>query len=304
MTRPCIGLAAGKGGAKLPRHLHLGMPTGTLYIVATPLGHLGDLSPRAAETLRSVDTVAAEDTRHSRRLLSAIDAHPRLISYHAHSAEGRLEALLDLLHDGRDVALVTDAGTPAISDPGYELVARARAAGIPVVPIPGPSAVATALSASGLPSDRFLFLGFLPRKGAARRRLVEQAAAQPWSVVFYEAPGRLVELLADLMEVCGPTRHAVVARELTKIYEEFRSDSLPALHAFYQETPPRGEVTVVLAGATDAELTPPAADPADIQRVIRDSLAAGHSRKDVVREVAARFGLARNEAYRKVTDEP
>ena len=141
------------------------MPIGTLYIVATPLGHLGDLSLRATETLRAVDTVAAEDTRHSRRLLSAIDAHPRLISYHAHSADGRAEVVLDLLRDGRDVALVTDAGTPAISDPGFELVALARAAGIPVVPIPGPSAVATALSASGLPSDRFLFLGFLPRKG-------------------------------------------------------------------------------------------------------------------------------------------
>jgi 16S rRNA (cytidine1402-2'-O)-methyltransferase len=280
------------------------MPTGTLYIVATPLGHLGDLSPRAAETLRAVDTVAAEDTRHSRRLLSSIDAHPRLVSYHAHSDAGRVAALVDLLREGRDVALVTDAGTPAISDPGFELVAAARAAGIAVVPIPGPSAVATALSASGLPSDRFLFLGFLPRKGPARRRLVEQAAAQPWSVVFYEAPGRLAELLTDLIEACGPDRRAVVARELTKIYEELRSDTLQALRASYQETPPRGEVTVVLAGATEAELTPPAADPADIQRVIREHLAAGHSRKDVAREVAVRFGLARNEAYRKVTDEP
>lgn len=280
------------------------MPIGTLYIVATPLGHLGDLSLRATETLRAVDTVAAEDTRHSRRLLSAIDAHPRLISYHAHSADGRAEAVLDLLRDGRDVALVTDAGTPAISDPGFELVALARAAGIPVVPIPGPSAVATALSASGLPSDRFLFLGFLPRKGVARRRLVEQAATQPWSVVFFEAPGRVVELLADLIEVCGPDRQAVVARELTKIYEEFRSDTLQILHAFYQETPPRGEVTVVLAGATEAELTAPASDPAEIQRVIHDSLAAGRSRKDVARDVATRFGLTRNDAYRKVTDEP
>ena len=280
------------------------MPIGTLYIVATPLGHLGDLSPRATETLRAVDTVAAEDTRHSRRLLSAIDAHPRLISYHAHSAEGRAEALLEILRDGRDVALVTDAGTPAISDPGFELVALARAEAIPVIPIPGPSAVATALSASGLPADRFLFLGFLPRKGVARRRLVEQAAAQPWSVVFYEAPGRVAELLGDLMEACGPGRKAVVARELTKIYEEFRSDTLQALHAFYQETAPRGEVTVILAGATEAELTAPAADPAEIQRVIRESRAAGQSRKDVAREVAARFGLTRNDAYRKVTDEP
>ena len=280
------------------------MPIGTLYIVATPLGHLGDLSPRATEALRAVDTVAAEDTRHSRRLLSAIDAHPRLISYHAHSADRAGEAVLEILRDGRDVALVTDAGTPAISDPGFELVARARAAGIPVVPIPGPSAVATALSASGLPADRFLFLGFLPRKGVARRRLVEQAASQPWSVVFYEAPGRVAELLADLVAACGAERQAVVARELTKIYEEFRSDTLQALQAFYEETPPRGEVTVILAGATDAALAAPPADPAEIRRVIRESLTAGQSRKDLAREVAARFGLTRNDAYRKVTDEP
>ncbi len=280
------------------------MPIGTLYVVATPLGHLGDLSPRATDTLRTVDTVAAEDTRHSRRLLAAIDAHPRMISYHAHSAESRGEAVLDILRDGRDVALITDAGTPAISDPGFELVALARAAGIPVVPIPGPSAVAAALSAAGLPSDRYLFLGFLPRKGAARRRLVEQAATQPWSVVFFEAPARVVELLADLTAACGPERQAVVAREMTKIYETFRSDTLQALHAFYQETAPRGEVTVILAGATEAELAEPAADPADIQRVIRERLAAGHSRKDVARDVAARFGLTRNDAYRKVTDEP
>ena len=280
------------------------MPIGTLYVVATPLGHLGDLSARATATLRTVNTVAAEDTRHSRRLLTAIDAHPRLISYHAHSAEGRADKLLDILREGHDVALVTDAGTPAISDPGYELVALARAAGIPVVPIPGPSAVAAALSASGLPGDRFLFLGFLPRKGASRRRLVEQAATQPWSVVLYEAPGRVAELLADLMEVCGPDRHAVVVRELTKIHEEFRGDTLQQLHAFYEETAPRGEVTVVLAGATEADLATPAADPADVERVIRESLAAGRSRKDVVQEVIARFGLTRNDAYRKVTDTP
>jgi 16S rRNA (cytidine1402-2'-O)-methyltransferase len=275
-----------------------------LYVVATPLGHLGDLSPRAAETLRSVDTVAAEDTRHSRRLLSAIDAHPRLISYHAHSADSRADAVLEILRDGRDVALVTDAGTPAISDPGFELVALARQAGIPVVPIAGPSAVAAALSASGLSGDRYLFLGFLPRKGVARRRLVERAASEPWSVVFFEAPGRVGELLSDLIDACGPDRRAVVARELTKIHEEFRGDTLQALRAYYEETPPRGEVTVVLAGATEAELAEPAPDPDAIARVIRESLAAGLTRKDVAREVAARFGLARNDAYRLVTEHP
>ncbi|MGH7592736.1 MAG: 16S rRNA (cytidine(1402)-2'-O)-methyltransferase, partial [Gemmatimonadales bacterium] len=204
------------------------MPAGTLYIVATPLGNLGDLSPRAAEILRTVHTVAAEDTRRTLGLLSAIDAHPRLVSYHAHSTSHRAHALLGLLAEGRDVALVTDAGTPAISDPGAEIVAAARALGIRVTPIPGPSAVATALSAAGLGGDRYLFLGFVPRKGEPRRRLLERAAGERWTVVFFEAPGRLGELLDDLMALCGDERQVVVARELTKMHEEIRSGTLSA----------------------------------------------------------------------------
>lgn len=280
------------------------MPFGTLYVVATPLGHMGDLSPRAAETLRRVDTVAAEDTRRTLGLLSAIDAHPRLLSYHAHSTERRAEALLALLADGRDVALVTDAGTPAISDPGVELVAAARAAGVRVVPIPGPSAVATALSAAGLPGDRYLFVGFVPRKGKERRQLLERAAVEAWTVVFFEAPPRLVELLQDLAALCGDQRHVVVARELTKLHEELRSGTLADLAAHYGETPPRGEVTVVLAGRGDLPDEPVAVDTAEVAQVVRERLAAGESRKDIVRMVAARFNLPRNDAYRLVMDEP
>jgi len=279
-------------------------PPGTLYVVATPLGHLGDLSARVIETLRSVDTVAAEDTRRTLGLLSSIEAHPRLLSYHAHSTDTRADALLAVLTGGRDVALVTDAGTPAISDPGHELVAAARAAGVPVVPIPGPSAVATALSAAGLPGDRYLFLGFIPRKGPERKRLIGRAASESWTVVCFEAANRLPELLADLATACGPERSAVVCRELTKLHEEFRAGTLAALAAHYEETPARGEVTLVLAGrGDDGGDDEPAIDPAEIVAAVRRGLDAGESRKDLVRMVSTRFGLPRNDAYRLVMDQ-
>jgi 16S rRNA (cytidine1402-2'-O)-methyltransferase len=277
------------------------MSRGTLYVVATPLGHLGDLSPRAAETLRGVDVVAAEDTRRTRRLLTAIDAHPRVVSYHAHSAPGRTALLLAELAEGRSVALATDAGTPGISDPGMALVQAARNAGTSVVPIPGPTAVATALSAAGLPGDRYLFLGFLPRKGASRRLLLERAAAAPWSIVFFEAPGRLAELLDDLARVCGADRQAVVAREMTKLHEEFRGGTLAELHGYFAGNPPRGEVTVVVAGRHEApDASDELVDPDEVTALIRERLDAGDSRKDIVRAVATRFGLPRNDAYRWV----
>ena len=176
----------------------------TLFVVATPLGNLGDLTLRAAEVLRAVPVVAAEDTRRVRGLLTHLGAHPKVLSFHAHSPERRHEVLLEILEEGRDVALVTDAGTPGVSDPGEDLVQAAREAEVPVVPIPGPSAVTTALSASGLPANRYAFLGFLPRKGKERQRLLAAVADSEWTVVLYEAPGRLVELLADLAEVAGP----------------------------------------------------------------------------------------------------
>jgi 16S rRNA (cytidine1402-2'-O)-methyltransferase len=280
-------------------------PRGTLFVVATPLGNLGDLSARVIETLRTVHTVAAEDTRRTLGLLASIEAHPRLLSYHAHSGAHRADAILALLQDGKDVALVTDAGTPAISDPGYELVAAAREAGLTVVPIPGPSAVATALSAAGLPGDRYLFLGFLPRKGAERKRLLARAAGEPWSVVCFEAANRLPELLGDLGEACGPTRHAVVCRELTKLHEEFRAGTLAELAGYYAESAARGEVTLVMAGRGEgSEGEAPVADPAEMVAAVRAGLAAGESRKDLVRMVSTRFGLPRNDAYQLVMEQP
>ncbi|HYX81337.1 MAG TPA: 16S rRNA (cytidine(1402)-2'-O)-methyltransferase, partial [Gemmatimonadales bacterium] len=199
---------------------------GTLYVVATPLGNLGDLSPRAAETLKRVAAVAAEDTRHSKPLLNHVGSRADMVSFHSHSSERALERILRILQEGRDVALITDAGTPAISDPGVELVAAARERGVPIVTIPGPTAVAARLAVSGIASDRYVFLGFLPRKGSDRRRLLLTAAASEWTVVMFESPNRVTQLLSDLIEVCGPERQASVSRELTKVFEETRAGTL------------------------------------------------------------------------------
>ncbi len=276
------------------------MPAGTLFVVATPLGNLGDLTPRAAELLRSVPVVAAEDTRRTRGLLSHLGASPRLLSFHAHSGPGRLEALLEILAGGRDVALVSDAGTPVISDPGADLVGAVRAAGHAVVPIPGVSAVATALSVCGFTGDRYLFLGFVPRKGAERQRLLARAAGEEWPVVFFEAPSRLAALLAELASLCGPDRQAAVARELTKMHEEIRRGALEELRAHYAAHDARGEITLVLEG-TGIPAEPPdrTGEAAELAGTL---LAEGHTRRDVAEQLTARLGLGRNDAYRMVTE--
>jgi 16S rRNA (cytidine1402-2'-O)-methyltransferase len=272
----------------------------TLYVVATPLGNLADLSPRAADCLRQVAVVAAEDTRRTRGLLAHLGAHPQLLSFHAHSGRGRTEALLGMLADGRDVALVTDAGTPGVSDPGPDLVSAARDAGFPVVPLPGASAVTAALSASGLPADRYLFLGFMPRKGAERARLLARACAEEWTVVFFEAPGRLAALLRDLVALVGPDRRVVVARELTKLHEELRAGTVLELGDYYSQEAPKGEVTVLLAGT--GEPAPPPDRTEEGRALARQLLDGGATRREAAQRVAAELGLARNEAYRLVTE--
>jgi 16S rRNA (cytidine1402-2'-O)-methyltransferase len=274
----------------------------TLYVVATPLGNLGDLSARAADLLRTVPVVAAEDTRRTRGLLTHLGVAPQLLSYHAHSEDRRLATLLEILRGGRDVALVSDAGTPVESDPGTELVAAVWAAGITVVPIPGPSAVATALSAAGLRGDRYLFLGFLPRKGGERARLLARAAEEEWSVVLFEAPARLVDLLEDLAKMAGGGRRAVVARELTKLHEEIRSGTLDELGRYYSEHPPRGELTLVLEGAGTPAEPPDRTEDAVAQAT--QLLADGLTRKEVVRRLSESLGLSRNDAYRLVMELP
>jgi 16S rRNA (cytidine1402-2'-O)-methyltransferase len=272
---------------------------GTLYVVATPIGNLHDLSPRAASVLRSVDVVASEDTRRTGTLLAHGGAQPRLLSFHAHSGPRRTATLLGILAEGGDVALVTDAGTPAVSDPGSDLVAAARAAGSPVVAVPGPSAVATALSASGLPADRYLFLGFIPRKGAERARLIARAVEEEWTVVFFEAPGRVGALLRDVAAL-APSRQVVVARELTKLHEEFRTGTAEELGGYYSITEPKGEITVLLAG-TGVPPEPP--DRSEVAKALaRTLLAEGVTRREATRRLVSELGLARNEAYRLVMD--
>ncbi|MGH7531820.1 MAG: 16S rRNA (cytidine(1402)-2'-O)-methyltransferase [Gemmatimonadales bacterium] len=272
---------------------------GSLYVVATPLGNLGDLTLRAADVLRAVAVVAAEDTRRTRGLLSHLDAHPKLLSFHAHSDPGRMEAVIAILRRGEDVALVTDAGTPGVSDPGPLLVEAVRAAGLTVVPIPGASAVTTALSASGFAADRYSFLGFPPRKGSDRERWLGDASRCADTVVCYEAANRLVELLRDLGRTAGTGRRALVARELTKLHEELRAGSLEELAMHYAGHEPKGEVTLVLAGAPAAVQV---ADPELVRATALDLLRAGRSTKDVVAELVVRFGLPRNDVYRLVME--
>jgi len=272
---------------------------GTLYVVATPLGNLGDLSPRAADTLKRVAAVAAEDTRHSKPLLNHAGSKAELISFHAHSSDRALERILRILSEGRDVALITDAGTPAISDPGVVLVAAARERGIPIVTIPGPTAVAASLSVSGISGDRYVFLGFLPRKGSDRRRFLMTVASSEWTVVLFEAPNRVTQLLVDLAEVCGPERQAVVSRELTKVFEETRAGTLQELSEHYAEAPVRGEVTVVVAGTGKQRIEEPPPDPGQRAKAL---LAEGLSRKDVAHRLAEETGISRNTAYRLVSE--
>ena len=276
------------------------MPTGTLYVVATPLGNLGDLTPRAAEILRGTPVVAAEDTRRTRGLLTHLGASPRLLSFHEHSDRRRLELILGILDEGRDVALVSDAGTPVVSDPGADLVAAVRARGGAVVPIPGVSAVATALSVCGFAGDRYLFLGFVPRRGSERTRLISRAATEEWPVVFFEAPSRLVALLHDLAAAAGEGRMGFVARELTKLHEELRSGTLAELAGYFSEREPRGEITVVLEGT--GEVAAPADRSAEAAELAAEWLAGGMSRRDVVDRLVRVLGMPRNDAYRRVTE--
>jgi len=278
------------------------MIPGTLYVVATPLGNLGDLSSRAIEILRAVPVVAAEDTRRTRGLLTHLGVAPTLLSFHAHSGDHRSDKLLDILRSGRDVALVSDAGTPTVSDPGADLISLVRAAGIAIVPIPGASAVSTALSASGFIGDRYLFLGFIPRKGRDRVRLLTRAATEEWSVVFYEAPPRLAGLLADLMPLTGGSRRVVVARELTKLHEEIRAGTMAELADYYAETPVRGEITVVLEGTGVPPAEPDRTEDATEQATTL--LAEGLTRREVVRRLTESMGIPRNEAYKLVMELP
>jgi 16S rRNA (cytidine1402-2'-O)-methyltransferase len=271
----------------------------TLYLVSTPIGNLGDLSPRAAETLRSVDRILAEDTRRSRLLAERAGSTAPLVSLHEHNERAREEVVLAWLAGGERLALVSDAGTPLVSDPGARLVGAVLAAGHDVVPIPGASAVLAALVGSGFVTERFTFLGFPERKGSARRALLERAARSEEAVILFEAPNRLVELLDALAEACGPERRVAVARELTKLHEEFVRGTLGEAAAYYREHPPKGEVTVVLEPASPEDVA--AEDREDEARALATELLARGTRpSQVAKELADRLDLPRNAAYRIV----
>lgn len=272
----------------------------TLYLVSTPIGNLDDLSPRAAETLRTVQRILAEDTRRSRILADRVGASAPMVSLHAHNERERLTRVLGWLDAGEDLALVTDAGTPLVSDPGGRVVNAVVDAGHVVVPIPGPSAPLAALVASGLPAERFTFLGFPARKGRQRHADLDRIARSEETTVLFESPQRLVALLDDLTAICGEERPVTVARELTKLHEEFVRGTLSEAAAYYREHPPKGEVTVVV-GPVDAA----AAEGDRFQTAVRlaEELLRDEERPSAVaRELTKRLGLARNEAYRIVHD--
>ena len=278
---------------------------GTLYIVATPIGNLEDITLRALRILKEADLVAAEDTRHTRKLLSHFEIGTPLIAYHQHSDAGRAENLVRRLADeGQSIALVTDAGTPGISDPGVELVRAAIESGVPVVPLPGASAALCALVGSGLPPARFAFEGFLPRTRSSRReKLRTLAQAETRTLLFYEAPNRTADTLAEMAQAFGPDRPVAVGRELTKKHEEFVRGTLGEVAAHFVASPPRGEITIVIAGPPEAPTAPELgaaeapAEPDDVPTLLRAALASGLSERDAVRHVSTEHHLSRRDVY-------
>lgn len=268
---------------------------GTLYLVATPIGNLEDITLRALRLLQEARLIAAEDTRRTGRLLAHFDIQTPQTSYFEHNKLVKIERILQALGEG-DVALVSDAGTPGLNDPGYELVRAALQAGFPVSPVPGPSAPLAALVASGLPSDSFLYLGYLPRKSGERRNLLEEVKDRSHTLVFLETPHRLQAALDDLLAVLGD-RQSAVARELTKLHEEIRRGPLSEQAAYFAANPPRGEFTLVVAGRSDA---PQRWAEARLQAALVEALAGETSLSQAAGELAAESGWPRREIYQRL----
>jgi 16S rRNA (cytidine1402-2'-O)-methyltransferase len=264
---------------------------GRLYVVSTPIGNMGDFSFRAVEVLGSVGAVLAEDTRHSRQLLDRYGIRTRMASYHEHNEAKTTPQLVARLCAGEDLAIISDAGTPLLSDPGQRLVRAAIDAGVTIVPVPGASAMLAALVSSGLDINRFTFLGFLPRKGRERAAAIADIASSRIPVVLYEGPARVAGTLQEVAKAAAD-REAVVARELTKQFEEVRRGTVESLGAYYSSSPPRGEVVIIVAGAEARAL-----DESAVQGEAGALLARGHSVREVVRELVQR-GVPRNAAYR------
>jgi len=270
--------------------------TGTLYIVATPIGNLADISLRALETLRRADLIACEDTRHSRKLLSHYEIKGKLVSFHQHNENQRSVELIKALKAGSDVAVISDAGTPGISDPGEGLVRVAAEAGLPVVPIPGPTAFVSAAIVSGLPTDSIFFGGFLPSKRTERRKRLSEVSDIPSTLIFYEAPHRLAASLADCLAELGPRRAAVV-RELTKLHEEVITGTLAELSEKFSDAKIKGEIVLVIDRGGDAPRL-------EVQATLTERVAelekSGIERRAALKTAAKEFGLSRSEAYRRL----
>ena len=275
---------------------------GTLYLVPTPIGNLGDISPRMADTLAQADFIAAEDTRVTVKLLNHLGLKKPMVTYHRHNTAASGQAVLDRLLAGESCALVTDAGMPAISDPGEEMVALCAAAGVPVVPIPGPCALVTALAASGQPTGRFTFEGFLAMNKKNRRAHLESLRGEERTMIFYEAPHKLVATLRDLADTFGREREISLCRELTKLHEEIRRTTLGEAADWYGEETPRGEFVLVVRGAQpeeEGECT--LEDGLTLAERLREE--EGLSLRDAVRQAAKELGLSRSELYRLAVEQ-
>jgi 16S rRNA (cytidine1402-2'-O)-methyltransferase len=272
---------------------------GTLYLVATPIGNLADITHRALQILKDVDLIACEDTRHTHKLLQHYGITTKTISYHEHNEQQRAAQLIDSLKQGSNIAVVSDAGTPSISDPGFRLVRAAIENEIPVVPVPGPSALISALIAAGLPTDEFFFAGFLPSRTNARRARLGELQSVPGTLIFYEAPHRLATTLRDAHEILGE-REAVVARELTKLHEEIRRGRLSELTQHYQSEEPRGEIVVLIDRNKIGETTTQSESIATlVDRFEQDGL----DHRAALKKAARELGLSRAEAYRRLISE-
>ncbi len=269
----------------------------SLFIVSTPIGNLGDITYRAVEVLKAADVILAEDTRRSGVLLRHYGIGGRLVSAHEHNERSRAGTVVEMLREGRDVALITDAGTPLLSDPGARIVREVVEAGFEVVPVPGASALLAALVASGIPSERFAFYGFIPRKGGRRTELLEEIAALPYAAVLYESPNRTAELLRDLAGAAGAERRVAVGRELTKMHEEFFRGTAEEAAARFEEREVKGEIVVVVEGRPEDAETEAETDALAARSIAQALMAQGMPPSAVAKELRRRLGIARNAAY-------
>lgn len=267
---------------------------GKLYICATPIGNLEDASIRLLKTLRQVDIIACEDTRHTLKLLNRYKIRKQLISYHEHSKPEKENYIIELLREGKDIALVSDAGMPAISDPGEGLVKKAIAAGIDLEVIPGPSALISALAISGIDTTAFVFEGFLPSRSSQRRERLEKLKEETRTIILYEAPHRLLACLKDIQSILGKERQLAIARELTKVYEEVKRGSVTELYEHYSLNPPRGEISIIIEGK---EVVVEAKSLAEIAREVEELLEQGMDKKEAFKTKAREYGIKKSMLY-------